>query len=125
MVPAFATIEAPPDVREREATVYDGAKWAIVPDYRGEVRYDPETGQGFTVDVFGVEPVGPAEPPAHDLYRARWNGEKWVGEPSPELAPTVEDRLTALQSAILIKGLLTEAEIEAAKAVQGELKEKI
>ena len=41
------------------------------------------------------------------------------------LASTIDDRLIALQTAILTKGLLTEVEIEAAKAVQGELKEKI
>ena len=97
LIPALATIKESPLAGENQAAVFDQAtgEWSIVPDYRGQVRYDPETGQGIEVDTVGVKPVGPEVPPPADLLKARWSGAEWIEAATAEDI-AARDRETAI-----------------------------
>lgn len=57
LVPANATLEAPPEALEGHARVFDGAAWTQVEDHRGESVYNKADASGVSVDWLGE--IGP------------------------------------------------------------------
>lgn len=81
LVPAYATLIAPPEeVPERSCPVFDAGTnaWSIVPDHRGVPLWSTETAQSARIDVVGVTPdeVGLTElaPPPGPV---RWVDGTW------------------------------------------------
>lgn len=54
-IPANATAVAPPSFGVNQKPVWDGRKWTVVADHRGEVWYDPSGGK-HEITVLGVTP---------------------------------------------------------------------
>lgn len=52
LVPAFATVLAPPECLENEIAVFSGESWSVSPDYRGVDYWDID-GIKHTVEVLG------------------------------------------------------------------------
>jgi hypothetical protein len=55
ILPGHATFAAPPEPGEREMAVYRDGAWRLVPDWRGEKRYDKADG-GEVTFALGEEP---------------------------------------------------------------------
>lgn len=55
LLPALATFDEPPAIGEREAAVFEGAAWTVVPDWRGFVYWLPDRSR-YVVSELGVEP---------------------------------------------------------------------
>lgn len=65
LVPAEATIQAPPAAGANQTPVFDGSAWALVADYRGTVYWMADRSR-HEIDTLGVEPPAGAlfeEPP--------------------------------------------------------------
>ncbi len=57
LVPAHATMEAPPEVREHVCAVWRGADgWVLEPDWRGGVWWDTVTGEKREIKEIGQAP---------------------------------------------------------------------
>jgi len=94
LIPAHCTEKEPPAVRTKETSVWDGTKWKIVPDYRGQVGYNPTSGEAFI--ILSLEDVFVSDPPPK-LYSPRWDGNTWVESASAEDIQEIE-RGKALQT---------------------------
>jgi len=92
LIPAQATTEAPPETGPKEAAVFNPTTkiWAVVPDHRGAIHYDPDGGAESTVTELGVVPEITEPPPSAGLYRPKWDGEAWVEGADPAV---IQDRL--------------------------------
>ena len=81
LIPALATDQPPPAGAEGLVPVWDGAAWALQPDFRGQAAYDPETGAERTITAPGPWPVGlaaaPRPGPTYD-----WDGAAWAESPA-------------------------------------------
>ena len=79
IVPAIATLLAPPETGEREAAVFDevtGA-WSVVPDWRGVIWWDAE-GAAHRTDELGEAPPEGAVMDAPPAPMHRHDGVAWV-----------------------------------------------
>jgi len=56
--PANTTEVKPPAIDADQAAVWDGAKWTVVPDHRGQMAYDTTTGGSWRVETLGALPDG-------------------------------------------------------------------
>jgi len=75
-MPANSTATRPPAVEERQAPMWRGSEWAIVPDLRGTTAYDTTTGAAAIVQEIGPLPASlTAEPRpsvAHVFAAGAW-----------------------------------------------------
>jgi len=105
LIPAGATMLAPPDFSEKQAAVWTGADWALCEDHRGEVHYSTADGSTLTVSALGplaeVAPgttdiPPPAEMPAD--HRLVWKDTEWGFEilPPPTAVTMRQARLALL-----------------------------
>jgi len=135
LLPAHCTEKEPPAVRAKETPVWDGTQWKIVPDYRGQVGYNPTSGEAFT--VLSLDDVFVSNPPPK-LYSPNWNGSEWIETASAEdiqeiergkalqtleasdsgMARVVEDVITVL----VVKGLVKESDF--LQSVRDKLEER-
>lgn len=53
LIPAYATTDCPPEVKEKEVAVWDGENWNVEADYRGDTFYHKETGQAVIITAIG------------------------------------------------------------------------
>ena len=56
LMPAFTTETPPPETKEREVAVWNGEKWTVQPDYRGQTWYDKD-GNGVLIKDIGNPPA--------------------------------------------------------------------
>lgn len=56
VIPPNFTIMAPPEVKEGEASVFNGNKWEIVKDHRGLFGYNKKTGEEVIINTLGDLP---------------------------------------------------------------------
>jgi hypothetical protein len=97
LVPAHASMEAPPKAGEHEAAAWtrDGG-WELRPDYR-KVRFwhKQRPWDEFVIEEIGVypDPDWTDQDPVHvDLGRhVRWDGERWVYDAVSKAAADQED----------------------------------
>lgn len=97
LIPANATTIVPPVVGIKQAAVFDQA-WILVPDYRGDLVYDSETGQPFIITEINVVP-GVTKPPPEGLMVPKWDTQllEWI-----EAAPreVIEYRVISLRAQV-------------------------
>lgn len=80
LLPAHAYLEAPPAAGSAECAAWDGERWTLMPDMRGEC-YSTETGWPVQHLALGPLPDGlTAEAPESDLHR--WDGSRWILNPA-------------------------------------------
>jgi len=79
LVPANATTESPPSVKDFEVAVYNNG-WAVKKDYRGVKYWDTDKNQYEIKDIDEVVPEGyiSVAPPEGDV---KWGGTSWVKSP--------------------------------------------
>lgn len=53
LLPAMATFKAPPETKEKEVAIWNGADWVIELDFRGEQQVNLETYEVTTVEYVG------------------------------------------------------------------------
>lgn len=82
LVPAFATLTAPPQTGVNEVAVFNGSTWEIYPDYRGD-EYWLEDRTHVIITEIGVEP------PSDSLS----------GDPGPTIEEAKEAKLKELEEA--------------------------
>ncbi|WP_166304333.1 tail fiber assembly protein [Photorhabdus cinerea] len=78
-LPANSCTDAPPDIQEGYVACRssDLTGWQIVPDYRGEMAYNTQTGEPQEIIKPGELPEALTfKQPASDFDK--WDGEKWV-----------------------------------------------
>ncbi|MEW6263391.1 MAG: hypothetical protein AB1641_09955 [Thermodesulfobacteriota bacterium] len=97
LIPAHAVTDKPTAVKIHEKPVWNGEAWTVVPDRRGQVHYNPESGAALTITRLGEVP-GVTTPPPADLRQPRWDGAQWI-ETAPDISPPLEARLAALEIA--------------------------
>lgn len=89
LLPAHATFETPPELKEHEANVWNGSAWEIVADFRGMTVYSIADGRPLTVGELGPLPstVTPCECPERLRGWLCWDGAAWVPDNAkrPEL----------------------------------------
>lgn len=116
LLPAHATEIASPEIGPNEAAVFDGQKWSTVPDHRGEVDYDPNTGARRLIEALGDAPVI-SEPPPDGLYKPRWDGQAWIENEDPAVVrKQIEAQaidLTLRRDAARAAGYTIEADLQA------------
>lgn len=76
LVPAYATIQNPPAVGDKEIAVFIEGGWEIKPDHRGKVYYDTDTQARYQITEIGVEP-DPNWTDKKPLENSFWNGTDW------------------------------------------------
>ncbi|MBX3502788.1 MAG: DUF4376 domain-containing protein [Alphaproteobacteria bacterium] len=78
LLPPNATRVEPPAPQPGKVAVFDGERWSLVADHRGEVVYDKDTGQPHTIVAPGrvVEDDETAEPPPSP--RHVWSDGGWA-----------------------------------------------
>ncbi|AKH63302.1 MULTISPECIES: tail fiber assembly protein [Photorhabdus] len=126
-LPANSCIDAPPDTKEGYIACRssDLTNWLIVPDYRGEITYNTQTGKPQEIIEPGELPeILTFKQPATDFDK--WDGEKWVTDIEAQKASQIEQaeqqRATLRQQADEAMALLqyaieTEMASEAEKAL--------
>ncbi|WP_036772308.1 tail fiber assembly protein [Photorhabdus australis] len=78
-LPANSCTDAPPDTQEGYVVCRssDLTNWLIVPDYRGKIAYNTQTGKQQEIIELGELPeILTFKQPATDFDK--WDGEKWV-----------------------------------------------
>lgn len=100
LMPAFATEKEPPAVKEHEVAIWNGEKWTIQPDYRGQTWYD-KNGNGVLIKDIGVPASGltttkpettshaPAFPPL--TARQFWQAALIIGVKEEDLVSGIAD----------------------------------
>ncbi|MCC8420860.1 tail fiber assembly protein [Photorhabdus thracensis] len=90
-LPANSCIDAPPDTKEGYIACRssDLTNWLIVPDYRGKIAYNTQTGKPQEI----IEPdelpeILTFKQPATDFDK--WDGEKWVTDIEAQKASQIE-----------------------------------
>jgi len=82
LVPANATIIAPPSFKKNQMAVFDGESWEIVPDFRKFECYDPITQETIELALGESPPVGfPTTRPEPYTFKVdEWDNknQKWV-----------------------------------------------
>ncbi|NDK99369.1 tail fiber assembly protein [Photorhabdus bodei] len=126
-LPANSCIDAPPDTKEGYIACRssDLTNWLIVPDYRGEITYNTQTGKPQEIIEPGELPeILTFKQPATDFDK--WDGEKWVTDIEAQKASQIEQaeqqRATLRQQAdeamtLLQYAVETEMASEAEKAL--------
>ncbi len=110
LIPANATDMAPPTEGDNQKAVFDNGAWSLKDDYRRHTACEIDS-SGFFVGthefVLGEKPTGfiiLASHPSAELYKPMWQKGGWVqGETMPPQPPSVEDRVKALEDAMLMK----------------------
>ena len=100
--PAHTTEKKPPTKQTGKVAVFNGTSWTHIVDHRGKARYDEAT----------REPLGVM----HDLGELP-PGQVFDLPPLPE-AEAEPSELDVLKAALKEKGVLTDADITAARAVK-------
>lgn len=99
LMPAFTTETPPPETKEREVAIWDGDKWKIEHDYRGQTWYD-KNGNGVLIKNIGNPPAGlteekPALPPAPIFSplsaRQFWQAALVIGVKEEDLVTGIAD----------------------------------
>ncbi|WP_297323347.1 hypothetical protein [uncultured Bartonella sp.] len=100
LMPAFTTETPPPETKEHEVAIWNGEKWTIQPDYRGQTWYD-KNGNGVLIKDIGVPASGltttkpettsraPAFPPL--TARQFWQAALVIGVKEEDLVNGVAD----------------------------------
>ena len=78
LIPANATDKKPPTIGVNQQATFDGSKWNLVKDFRGEKYYLTDgtemiienLDEEIPVDAPTVGPVG--------MFKPEWDGSKWV-----------------------------------------------
>jgi hypothetical protein len=110
LMPINSTVVEPPVVSEKEVAIFNSGNdsWSILPDYRGDVEYDPIDGASKLVAKIDIIP-GITEPPPKDLINPKWDLDKWVEGISKE---DLENAIIDLRSRVAhATGLSIEAEL--------------
>ncbi|NHB96355.1 tail fiber assembly protein [Photorhabdus stackebrandtii] len=90
-LPANSCIDAPPDTKEGYIACRssDLTNWLIVPDYRGQIAYNTQTGKQQEIIEPGELPeILTFKQPATDFDK--WDGEKWVTDIEVQKASQIE-----------------------------------
>ena len=76
LIPANSTKLAPPNTKENEVAIFNGVKWAVEKDYRGQTIYNTDTKEEQKVDYVGAIKDGWTllEP----FENSKWSDGKWV-----------------------------------------------
>lgn len=100
-IPAYSCLDEPGSHKEGYAICRSAGlnSWEYVPDHRGEIVYDTETGESKEITVLGDFPentttIAPLTP--YD----KWDGEKWVTDTETQHRAAVETAETQRQSLI-------------------------
>ncbi|NRN29196.1 tail fiber assembly protein [Photorhabdus heterorhabditis] len=125
-LPANSCTDAPPDIQEGYVACRssDLTNWLIVPDYRGKIAYNTQTGKQQEIIEPGELPeILTFKQPGSDFDK--WDGEKWVTDIEAQKASQIEQaehqRATLRQQAdeamtLLQYAVETEMASEAEKA---------
>ena len=77
LIPANAVTAVPPTVGVDEVAVWNGAKWEVLPDFRGKKFWDKATQEAHEIKEIGVTPdVDWTDVELADS-EAEWNGSTW------------------------------------------------
>lgn len=78
IIPAFATIDPPPEIGERQAAVFRDAAWSVVDDYRGTTWWRQD-GMQYTIDMLGIAPIetDTYDDPRPSMFH-EWTGVEYV-----------------------------------------------
>ena len=100
LMPAFTTETPPPETKEHEVAIWNGEKWAVQPDFRGETWYDKD-GNGVLIKDIGNPPAGlteekpvlPSSAPTFPPLSARqfWQAALVIGVKEEDLVNGVAD----------------------------------
>lgn len=111
-LPADCTDCVPPEIPAGKAAVFDGQRWSILDDHRGESVYNTETGQPVTITELGDLPENVTLlKPDEDFMR--WMGSEWVKDTEAEhkaaVAQAEEEKKQLLQESTLKINILQDA----------------
>lgn len=88
LVPANATLEAPPLAGPNQVAVFSGGAWSLLPDLRNAALYSTETGERIAVTAIGDVPAN-ATTKARPNAGHQWNAEAQTWQENPAKAAVV------------------------------------
>ena len=95
LVPANATLEAPPEAKAGEVPVFGGKGWVPVENHRGKTAWDTADASPVIIEDLGPVPKGMTLLPPCPF--PAWDGEKWIEDAVKRRA--AEDAATAARLA--------------------------
>ena len=88
LLPANATLQAPPQAGAHQVAVFDGKAWTLRKDLRNAELYSTQTGERITVSDIGHNPAD-ATSVARPNAGYAWNAEAQVWQENPTKAAAV------------------------------------
>ena len=92
LIPAYATLLAPPSATANKIPVFGGAEWTLQPDYRSSDVYSTETAEKIIIMVPGDLPDGATLLVPPEAY-PKWNGSAWIDD----VESAVLDKISLLE----------------------------
>ncbi|WP_214055411.1 tail fiber assembly protein [Photorhabdus caribbeanensis] len=118
-LPANSCTDAPPDTQEGYIACRssDLTSWQIVPDYRGKIAYDIQTGEQKEIIKPGeLSETLTFKQPSTDFDK--WNGEKWVTDIEAQKANQIKQ---AEQQRVILRQHANEAMTLLQYAIETEM----
>jgi len=94
LVPANATLEAPPGASTGYVACFENGAWTSKEDHRGEIYYDKETGNPVTINVIGA--ISETLTDLSPTPCSAWDGSQWAVDTIALKALSLSNKLAAL-----------------------------
>ncbi|EOZ9392121.1 DUF4376 domain-containing protein [Enterobacter cancerogenus] len=75
-LPEWCTLIAPPEITSGSTPIWQGDKWELMEDHRGQVVYDMQSGKQIVIAELGPLPTNVTVISPSSSFD-RWNGESW------------------------------------------------
>ncbi|MFV0480529.1 MAG: hypothetical protein ACK5LP_00965 [Campylobacteraceae bacterium] len=80
LIPANSTIIEPLTPKANKINVWNGKKWELKEDYRGQMLYNTTTKEAKTIDKIGETSIQDGFTTLEPFSSSIWNGAKWVDD---------------------------------------------